>query len=562
MARALAVAAVALFGFTGGAEAHWSASRGTSLYVGRYAICNDHPERDVRCAGPSARRYLLADLTSKRADDVHRAAVYAVYFHLREAIPTLRDHLARQVQPADRGTHRELEINGLRGEAAYALAHLGDARSAGAIAELVADFETHGHGFLWQDTLAALAVIDPGRASRYAIDFMRRASNFKISMPGGGSKLKALPYIQRVDARAALPILERLAKQTESGDDHAHCEVMATRVRLDDTLRASVRKQFLGNYSGTWLPLCAEAVFEQLGDPVAPDDAAALVRHLGRSDNGMDYGMANLAYQRILDLEGATRLSNDPAAARAREVIRRGLLERSSWPHVADPKHRHYSLHFVVFHTAALAGLGDDEARRRLYAIIDDPNDKGDAWLAALWTLKLSLPGAQDKVGDLLVRVQQRQDEHRGVFEDIRTRVLEEFIARHLDDPRWTALVLDADRRIVVRPSDAAERALYRLSQHAPTQTCETVTTAARTITSFETLEFGLLALTTIGDACRPALARLAEDPRATAESRGVALEILGALRDPDLAARIGRASRSTVWKPGLERAKVWLRRR
>ena len=59
-----------------------------------------------------------------------------MYFHVTDAIPPLRDHLAHAPLPADRGTHRELQINGLRGEAAYALAHLGDQQSAAAIADL------------------------------------------------------------------------------------------------------------------------------------------------------------------------------------------------------------------------------------------------------------------------------------------------------------------------------------------------------------------------------------------------------------------------------------------
>src|SRR5262249_41621185 len=143
-----------------------------------------------------------------------------------------------------------LEKQALRGEAAYALAHLGDRASSEAIAALVVELETDGHGSLWDDTLAALAELDPARASRYAADFIHRARDFKASMPGGSSKLLALDYIR--DA-AALPALERAAARAEREDDHAYCELMATRVRLDPMLRVSVRRQLVGSDSGTWL---------------------------------------------------------------------------------------------------------------------------------------------------------------------------------------------------------------------------------------------------------------------------------------------------------------------
>src|SRR5262249_24342603 len=156
-----------------------------------------------------------------------------------------------------------------------------------AIAALVGEFETDGHGSLWDDTLAALAVIDPARASRYATDFIGRTRDFKLSMPGGSSKLIALDHIR--DA-SALPALERAAARAERDDDHAYCELMATRVRLDATLRASVRRRLATSYGGTWLAGCAEAVLQRLGRD--PDDVLALVRHLGRDDTGMDFGAA------------------------------------------------------------------------------------------------------------------------------------------------------------------------------------------------------------------------------------------------------------------------------
>lgn len=570
MSRRGVVAIAVLAGLApSSSDAHWSASRGTSLYVARYLICNDHPELDVRCAGPiRARAQLLGDLTgtapsrggASPTDLARTAAIHAVYWNLADAIPALRAHLAHAPTPAERTTHRALELDGLRAEAAYALAQLGDTSAAPAIAALLAELETTGHGFVWRDTLAALAVIDPPRASRYAIEFLGRTSNFKLSLPGGSSKLDAVDYIRRDDARAALPLLERLAKQTERGaDDHAHCRFMATRIRLDDALRAKVREHLVGGYSGSWIPRCAETIFRELGSPPDPADAAALIRHLGRDDRGMDFGMANLAYQRILDLLVAMRTRPDE---RARQLVQRGLADRAAWPHVANPRHPNYSLHFVVFHQAAEAALGRGDARARLYDIIDDPGDRGEAWLAALWALRLDLRDHQDHVGALLLRApRQPQQQTTGVFEDVRVRVLDEFVAKHPDDPRWAALAFDLDHRMIKRPSDAAERALYHLTRHPPTLVCDRLADSAAVLADPEATEHGLLAMTAFGDRCRPALHRLIDDPQTTPVARGTALEVLGAIGDPQLGRRIEAAAR-TASGPAIARARVWLRRR
>jgi hypothetical protein len=176
--------------------------------------------------------------------------------------------------------------------------------------------------------------------------------------------------------------------------------------------------------------------------------------------------------------------------------------------------------------------------------------------------LRLDLHDHLDHVGALLLRAPlQPQQEHTGLFENIRTRVLEEFIRKYPDDPRWAALVFDLDRRLTVNPSATAERTLYHLSRHPPKLACDTIASAAAAVTSTEATEFGLLALTVFGDKCRPALTALADDPNATAQARGTALEILGAIGDPQLAQRIDRAARAGAWKPAVDRARLWLRR-
>ena len=483
------------------ASAHWSASRGRSLYTERYLICDEHPETRVHCAGPvRARGALLAALAGGDVDAAHDAAVDAVYFNVQAAVQPLRGLLGAS------------DI-GLRAEAAYALAHLGDAQSADAIAALVGTLETAGYGTLWEDTLAALAVIAPARASRYAIDFIDRARDYRISMPGGSDKLGALAYLRRDDAARALPVLERAARREERGYDHAYCELMAARVRLDDALHERIAKQLVGSYSGTWLAGCAESVLRAISD------MPALIRHLGRDDAGTDFAATRIAYDRLLALAAEGRLAD-------RELVRRALVERRGWPYVAEAP-------FATLYAALDAAVtGEADA---LYA----RSDRGD-WLAAYWALALGLRGAADRVAPTIAR-------GGGHARGLGTRVLEAFATRFPDDPRWTVLLHDRD---------AGEQALYRIARHAPRGTCEAVAAAASTV---EGAEHAFLALTVLGDTCRPALARRFEDRRAPSEVRGAALELLGALGDRELAARIARAERDRVWRPAIERARRWL---
>ena len=546
------------------AEAHHSASYWRALYRERYLVCTDASAANrVHCVGPNQARgpmlaaLALGDLAPGTnhdgwIDPARDAAVDAAYYHVREAVPALRRWLDIRLEPRDRAEHTQVDKNALRVEAAFALAHLGDTASAPALADLVGELETAGSGTLWDDTLAALAQLDPGRASRYAIDFVGRQTDFRTSMPGGSGKLLALDYIRSEDAAIALPVLVRLATREETGYDHAHCELMATRVRLDAKLHADVRKLFLEDYGGTWLAGCAESVLQRFtGDPL---DAAALVRHLGRDDLGMDYGVTNLAYERILDLEVAMLGRHDAAATRARAVLAAGLAERSAWPHVAAPSHGNYSPHFVALHAAALAGLGDAAAATKLAAIIDDPTDhSGTAWLAALYAVRLGLEGSLDRTAALIARgATYANEERRGaLFGGLRGRVLDAYVARAPDDGRWAVLLLDADLR-----SAASERALDQLAQHQPHGACDAVMAVAPTAAP-AAVENALLGLTALGDQCLPQIEALADQRSASGEVRGAALELVAALRSPRLCAHLALAKAEGVWHPAIERAEA-----
>ncbi len=546
---------IAILGVLAGiATAHHSASHYGSFYRERYLICTDATAATrVHCVGPVKAHDTLhaalhvGDLAPGRNHDdetngVADATIAASYFNVRDVVPELRELLKIRLEPRDRGEHSLFDKQGVRAEAASGLAHLGDTASAAAIAELVGEFEHDGYGSLWDDTLAALALIDPARASRYALDFLGRTTDFKMSMPGGSDKLIALDYLRADEHPEA--VLEQLARREEHGYDPAYCRFQAARVRFDAAWHANVRKQLLASYSGTWLAGCANAILATFGSDA--DDAAALIRHLGRDDTGMDFGVTNLAYQRILEL-----IEKLPAGDPARGVLHKGLAERSAWPHVAKPSHPNYSLHFVAFHRAALAGLGDAEARTALFALIDDPAEhEGNAWLAAYWALRLRLPGAADHAGALIVRgVGYANGDRRGVFENLRAHVLDVFAERFPDDPRWTVLLLDGETL-----SLASEQAMAKLSRHPPPKTCATVTAAAKHAATVAA-NHAFLALTVLGTTCLPELEQLADDATALSEVRGAALEIVAALESPRLCAHLAIARRDHVWEPAIERA-------
>jgi hypothetical protein len=542
------------------AEAHRGASRTTRLYRERSLLCARAPVEHVLCVGPQrGKAHLLAQLAAALTRDprVHLdrardAAVAAAYFDVREAIGPLRALLALRPDPAALGRGDGWARQGLRAEAAFALAHLGDAASAPAIAELVAELEVRGQGSLWLDTLAALAAIAPAAASRYAIAFLGRAGDLRTSMPGGSPKLAALDFVLASDRAAALPVLARLSRAEERGYARAHCLLMAARVRLDPGVRAAARRLLAGSYGGTWLAECVGDVIAALGDD--PADAPALVRHLGRPDRGAALGDASVADTRVLALVQALSArapGEPPARERARGELRRALAERSRSLHVADARPAGSQLHGAVLHHAALAGLGDAAARARLEAILDDPADpSGAAWLAAEWALRLRLPGAAARTRALIERgVRAGHPDRRGPRSGgARARVLAAFAEHHPDDDGWTPLLLDPDVS-----SDAAEQALFRIARRPPPETCRAVVGAARAARP-EAVELAFLALTALGDACRPALEAVLDDAGAPPAVRGTALELLAALGgSPALCARIAAAEATSPTGPAPE---------
>ena len=558
MRRAIACAALSLCALGGTpARAHHSASSTGAFLLPRSTACSEPKLHDPRCVGPQrAMPLVVAQLRrSPRGAPrrLHEAAIAAAYYDLREAIEPLRDVLRLQHEPHEHALWR------LRAEAAYALAQLDDRSSVHAIASLVEALEVHGSGTLWIDTLEALAQLDAEEASRYAVDFLGRVESlvsFRVSMPGGTSKDRVLAHL-RPGEQAALPALQRLTEveSVSIRDDRTFCKLMAARMRAGDArLRAQTRKTMSGSYSGTSAASCDADWLGVFG--TEPEDAAVLVRHLGRPDAGLDHPVTNVAYGQILELLARMNaaLPNAGAAERrrieaARRTIRAALLERADWPHLRDPTHRAWAQHFPVLQAAALAALGDEAARGDLLRFVGDPDDRtGTAWIAALWGLRLQLR-VDDAVAALMARGGTYRNAWRsGLYRDLRVRVLDEWLARQAADPRWTVALVDAEL-------DVAERALARLSRDKPIEACRLVLAASRDA-SREAAERGISTLLALGDACRSDLEATALDVRAPSKVRGPALELSAVLGWPRTREVAERAYSQSNMPPYVGRAR------
>ena len=296
--------------------------------------------------------------------------------------------------------------------------------------------------------------------------------------------------------------------------------MMAARIKLGDrALRKKVRTAMLGSYSGTWMATCDNKLVRAFGGEAA--DAGVLIRHLGRPDRGLDHGVTNTAYGRLLELVSESRFL-------PRKQLRKAFEERATWPHVADPSAGTFVSHYPVYNNLVLAALGDKRALRAVMAVLVNTSDQsGLAWLAAYWSIRLKLPGTEKAVATLMVGGGVARDSNRsGIYRGIRSRVLNAFVATYPKSSAWAAMVVNAD-------GNASERALYHLSRRRPPQACAPAIRAAyktRGRLTDRAAEFGLLALTALGDACLARLETMAADGKAPRAARGAALEIAAAL--------------------------------
>ena len=548
--------------------AYWTAAGNHGVFPERHLICADVAHLDHRCLGPvRGRADLLAALRAQpdyaRAGRDHaiidrrdHAARLAGLWSLPEAAAPLRALLGLAVLPAEQGTNVAVSKLRSRGEAAVALAALGDLATAAVLPGFLREIEASGHWMLWEDVLAALGRLDAAAAGRYALDLLGRQ---RTVADLHNAKRHLLPYLVAARELRALPVLQRLAGGTgvPMRLSHTHCLLGATRLGLgEEPLRRTVRRVMTGPYSGTWEATCdGEWLSAAFGTD--PDDVDVLLRHTGRTDRGLDHGMALRAFDRILvlvrTLDDADRApaqaSTRGRRARARQALLRGLHALDAHPHLRSAGG---VPHLAALHQVALAGLKDAGALRAVGAQIDDPADRsGAAWIAALHAVRLALPGALDSASRLIRRgVGYRNRHTSGIYDGVRVQALDAVVAGATPgDGRWAVAVLDPDERV-------RERALFHLARRRPATACARVTEAAPEATD-RAVQDGLFALSVLGATCAPELERLAREARLRGEVRGMALEMLGLFRSPLVPLLAPALSGSVLGRAAAQRALV-----
>ena len=288
------------------------------------------------------------------------------------------------------------------------------------------------------------------------------------SMPGGTSRDEILSFVE-----AAIPAPTRSSKSC-SGSAPTPCRpVQRARSLLQDAHgpgseigdakldnRGPAPARFTKGASGTWVAGCRRADGSGVRD-ASPEGH----RHLAQTTDRWPPAPRSAAYRHGLRRPPTLRTAESsscwspcircPAvqhpSARGRRSVRELTTKHDSYPLRGTSRGtRTTRRHFVAFNDRrACRSWFSREARGKLF---DDhrgpgrPTD-GAPWLAAYWALRLKLPGAQDAVAERL--------RHRGgvaptrwrgsVFDDIRIRTLDAFVADHPTDSRWTVALLDGD---------------------------------------------------------------------------------------------------------------------
>ncbi len=490
-------------------------------------------------APAGARFYRRHDGFSWMADNMLAAASW----NFKQAIPALRATLARPIPPKQYPWRYER----LRSQAAVALTELGDQPSAPKIVSVLQELEGRTFGSHWADVLRGLGRLAPDHAERYAIGLLTRLTNAFFMYNKHWGALLALDYLTKKRRDAALPILRRLTKNTGpfySDTISRHfCRLTAARLRLgDEPMLAEARRDLSGELRKQWPSYCYSlwmpAVF---GD--RPEDAEVLVKR-----RNYDLILRLIEQLNRLEKQEANKTPSAPLRKRirkARATLLQGLKKLSSAPAVSQPNHRAYHETTRVRHLAALAGLGDGRAKKKLYHMIDHQSFSGyqaDApWDGAYYALRLGLPKAMDHALKRLRKgLTERPGNHRwfeftgSVTQTSRVRLLEEVVRQSpSSDIGWTVSLLDFER-------DAREKALYLIARRKPPGTCQQLAKVASQATE-QAVRDAFWGLSVLGIQCQDAMVGLARDTTQPPVVRGMAVELLAMIRSPQARRLIGQ---------------------
>lgn len=470
--------------------------------------CDDPQEHKAyHCLGATrAKARILEDLRKGR--DIDDLALLAAHLDYREAVPLLRGIL--QSTPGRDVWDQEY--------VARALAGLGDRESGPLLLAMARRYETNNSA-LWQAMVEALIELDVPEAEEYARDLAKRTP--MITETRHANQVRAiLPILVDSGASDLLPLLKRWAEQTRpsSAGSSLHGRLNGACMELGDEKQRAFMRKALAQRNGI-VPAWPDHYVGALG--THPDDVQALLRFA--SSTSPEARRAYDAIDRLSTLMKAK--SKQPAWRNAKVGLISGLRKLTSYRE--NREHVQFEARQLARHHISLYRLGDNQAQKRLIELTSEPTSSVIPWLAADIGLEMGFPNAADNAARVMEQAPLGDPRIRWV----RLKLLERAVTvMGAEDPRWAVLVLD-------NHPEVRRRALHHLARQRPAKACGLVLAAADGVApnraSHDAVDDGLLALTTLGNRCRPELEKLM--PRRDVHPRvwGVSLEILAMMESP-----------------------------
>lgn len=472
--------------------------------------------------------------------------------HVTEAIPYLRRELARPI-PDEVEPHTRFVRLELRRSAASALADLGDRASIPAMLAFLRAREKEDFPGLWEDSLDALARLDPAAAEAYALEVLERvAAEPKIDV-GAENRARLALRLVRSPSPRAVALLTPLADADAGPSRLAPCPVLGARIRAGDlALRDSVRPELSTDLRTQRAAHC----YSELVAEAFP----------GRELDELDTLLYRHRYEELIRLVARRGRLGGPGAdvAAARVKLKKWLDDRKTDPEVAgDATDRRASSERRALYLALAAALGDAASERALARMIEDPKDDGAGpWFGARAALDLGLDHAADLAARRLglassiasSTVGHGGETWRGAINvNEHVEVVDRLAA--LGDPRFALGLLDRD------PSSRRAAAAHAFTRDPKTDAklveriCEVVATGAQNAER-GAVEDAFWALTAWGGTCAPAIRRVAGDRTQPEHARGMALEYLAMVRATSSA---DAAERGDDLKQARARARIIL---
>lgn len=411
----------------------------------------------------------------------------------------------------------------LKGEVAQALADLQDKPSAPAIRRACRTYERNWSS-LHQKLRRALFQLDPAGAAIYAKGLAGRITSLRSTWARNMVRAM-LPVFMQQQSRGMLPTLRRWTGRRRVTLRLIYARLMGARLRLGDRKLLRHYRRSLARRNSA-VPVNPHHYVAGLGG--SPADIPALIRFAGASSP--EGRAAYNALDRLIDHLSRLRKAQ---RRRAEMTLIRGLsrLTRSR----ENRRSISFSYSLLARHHAVLARLRLLSSKNRLPQLMTWGPRTATAWVAVERGLAQKSPAARKHLAKLAA--QSVRYFAPGVLRKYKRRlIIRAGQTLGKKSAGWTALLLD-------RNANERHLALYHFARARPPGACAAVTGAIAHASS-DAVHDGLVALTVLGNRCRPALENLARDARQRPCVRGTAAEVLAMMRAPSVPKILARLER------------------